>query len=455
MLNLVQSGGIKFKVKQEATAALAAQATGDGSKPPAEGAKPPAEGAKPPAEGAKPPAEATKKKFKVKVDAEEKPAEPGSRKETLEKFFIGRAKNPDQYTYAPDGNLVIADSTGKATKTIPMMNFRPLNPEEVVDLSRKRMEDVRVFEVGTKEQVEAKEGPKEPSDTKPKATLSYVEAMAELRDIYAKYKRGETGYTAKSVKDANLRVQEALHSRQKALYPMKFVKEINNPVIKHILLDSKDDRHIGYSVYVTKHYPFKKQDAFGHYVTPEEERELASSSTMKGGSAIDVILIETYDDPARGFLHPAYTKDFSYTSTQYSSIYQAFEVERLKMLRNQLLVDQLMKTRSPRTIAAIASQDKTPIPNPFDLWFSILKAFYQQNTDLAKQLTETGSAIFSLRDTTISSPSEYLNALMAVRAFLAEKQEGGAVAPIDSRVITEEEQKKAKIGAIINARRTG
>jgi hypothetical protein len=84
-----------------------------------------------------------------------------------------------------------------------------------------------------------------------------------------------------------------------------------------------------------------------------------------------------------------------------------------------------------------------------------LKAFYHQNTDLAKKLVETGSAIFSLQDSNISFPADYLNALMSVRSIMAENQEGGAVAPIEKRVITQEEQKKARTGAIINNRRFG
>jgi hypothetical protein len=444
----IQSGGVKkFKVREDPTAPKP-PATGDGSKPPTgDGSKPPAT-----SDGSKPPAEATatgatkKRVFKVKAADEEKSLDTGTRKEILERFFKGRIESPDKYTYGPDGNLVVLDETGKPIKTIPMMNFRSLNAEEVVELSRQRMEEVRKYEAGTNE---TKEGEEE----KPERVLSYVEALANLRDVYTKYKRGDA--TANAVKDANKKVMDAEKLRNKALYPLTYPNIISNPKIKEILLDSKDIRRIGYPVYSTGHFPFKKPDAFGHYVSAEEEAELARKTAMKGGSAIDVILIETYDDPARGFLHPAYTKDFSYTSTQFSSVYQAYEVERLKLVRNQTLVDQLMKTRSPRTIASIAAQDKTAIPNSFDLWFSILKAFYQQNTDLAKKLTETGSAIFSLRDTTISSPSEYLNALMAVRSFLAEKQEGGAAAPVDSHVITEEEQKKARVGAIINARRMG
>lgn len=452
----VQIGGIKYKIKPVSTATTAATGA-----QPKEGEKPPTEAptgapTEAPTAAAKP---TTAKKFKVKTaaaaPAEEKPIESGSRKDILEQFYKHRIDNPAQYSYGPDGNLVVLDTAGTPTKTIPMMNFRRLNNEEVVELSRERMERVRTFEVGSTEQVKSAQEPKDSSDKTPVAELSYVDALANLRDIYAKYKRGESGFTARAVKDANQKVKDALKLRDKALYPLKHIREFNNPIIKHILVDSRDERHIGYKVYTIKQFPFKKEDAYGHYVTPEEEAELARKTSMKGGSAIDVILIETYEDPIRGFLHPAYIKDFSYTSTQYSSVYQAFEVERLKMLRNQLLVDQLMKTRSPRTIASIAAQDKTPIANPYELWFSILKAFYQQNTDLAKQLVETGSAIFSLRDTTISSPSEYLNALMSVRSFIAEKQEGGAVAPVEKHAITEEEQKKAKIGAIINARRMG
>ena len=428
----IQSGGIKFKVRQPTTAPEAPKEV------------------KAPVEA--PVAAAPKKsRFKIKETVSEAPVESLSRKELLERFYKGRVENPDFYTYAPDGNLVIVDATGKPTKTIPMMNFRSLNVDEVIELYRERMDEVRKYEVGSKKE-ELVEEKKEDEET-PRGTLSYVEALANLRDVYTKYKRGDTGFTARSVKDANKLVRDAEIMRNKALYPIRYTKELPNQKIKKILLDSKDDRRIGYPVYISAHTTLKKEDTYGHYVTPEEEAEFARRATMKGGSAIDVILIDTYEDPARGYLHPAYTKDFAYTSTQYSSIYQAYEVERLKMLRNQTLVDQLMKTRSPKTIASIAAQDTTPIANPYNLWFSILKAFYQQNTDFGKELVNTGSAIFSLRDTTISSPSEYLNALMSVRALIAEKQEGGATAPIEKHVITEEEQMKAKVGAIIQNRR--
>lgn len=457
----IQEGGMKFKVAPK-TATTASNPPSDPA-PGGPGGPPPPPpppggpgGPPPPPPPPGGPTTGAKKKFKVAAGEKKAPeGEPTTRKEILEQFYKGRRENPDRYTYSDDGNLVILDQTGKPSKTIPMQRFRSLTSEEVIELLRQRLEEVRKYEVGTKEP--AAEEKKEESEEKPKGELSYVDAIANLRTIYTRFKRGDSDVSARDVKDANVKVMEAEQRRNKALYPidMRYIEGVNNPMIKSILLDSKDERRMRTIVSIYRHFPFEKKDAYGHYMTPEEEAALAQKAAMKGGAAIDVVLIETYDDPSRGFLHPAYTKDFSYTSTQYSSVYQAYEVERLKLLKNQALVDQLMKTRSPRTIASIAAQDPTPIPNSYDLWFSILKAFYQQNTDLGKKLLETGSAIFSLRDSTMPTPSEYLRALMSVRSLIAEKQEGGAVAPIESHVITEEEQKKAKVGAIINARRTG
>ncbi len=465
--DLTQTGG-KFKISESTKKAIEESKATAGSNdkqggPPGPGGPPPpppsGPGGPPPPPPSgpggppppPPPGPSGPKKTRYRLAGQKKESAPEESKseesmtyqEKLVRFYKARRENPDKYTYAPDGNLVVMDDSGKPTTTIPMRNFRPLNEEEVRDLSNKRMEEVRSYEVSTGEEEKKSED------------LSYTDAIKNLRDVYARYRRGETGYTPRSVMDANKKVQEAEKRRTNALYPIRFTKTVVNPQINHILLDSKDKRHIRHNIFILDHYPFKSKDAFGHYVTPEEEAELARKATMKGGSSIDVILIDSYEDPTRGFLHPAYTKDFSYTSTQYSSLYQAFEVERLKMLKNMFLVEQLMKTRSPRTIHSLASQDKTAIPNSYDLWLSILKAFYSQNTDLGKKLVETGSSIFSLRDSIISSPSDYLNALIAIRSMLAENEEGGATAPIEKRVITEEEQKKARMGAIINARRFG
>ena len=379
-------------------------------------------------------------------EAEESKEEPKGRFQMLEEFYKNRAEDPAHYTYTPTGDLVILDQTGKAESSIALQPFRPLTHEEVLALREERKENIRKTEVPTKSAME--------EDTKEEtADSSYIGAVNNLRVVYANYKRGVAGYTADTVVNANQRVKEAEERRNKAMFPQRDITIFKSQVIKKILFETKDDRKFPYDIFALTQNDLKKQDAYGKYKSPEEIAREAIETKMKGGRSYDIILIENFEDPERGFLHPLYTKDFSYTSTQYSSVYQAFEVERLKMVKNYPLVEQMMKTRSPRTLSSLASQDRTPIPNSYDLWFNILKAYYQQNTDLGKKLFETGSALFSLRDSTVSSPSDYLNALMAVRSIIAEKEEAGAPAPIERHVITEEEQKKARAGAIIQQRK--
>jgi hypothetical protein len=108
----------------------------------------------------------------------------------------------------------------------------------------------------------------------------------------------------------------------------------------------------------------------------------------------------------------------------------------------------LMKTRSVRTLQNLAQQEKTPAPNAYELWTGILKAYYSQHPEFTEKLKQTGDALFTLHDTDVPAAQEFVRALLTVRASLRE----GDVAPetdVINRVISEEEQKRAKIGAII------
>jgi hypothetical protein len=80
-----------------------------------------------------------------------------------------------------------------------------------------------------------------------------------------------------------------------------------------------------------------------------------------------------------------------------------------------------------------------------------LEAYYSQIKDASDKLKATGSARFHMMDKIIGSP-DYAVALANVRTKLKER-ESDAPANIDAikqSVITESEQKKAKVGAIIN-----
>jgi hypothetical protein len=110
-----------------------------------------------------------------------------------------------------------------------------------------------------------------------------------------------------------------------------------------------------------------------------------------------------------------------------------------------------MKTRSPRTVKNIAARDSTLAQNAYELWSAILKAFYQQHQDLAKKLEESGDNLFRLAENAPAT-SQYLKALFSLRASLRESQPTDVEVPVSTGgVITEEQQKRNKLAAIMRA----
>ncbi len=115
------------------------------------------------------------------------------------------------------------------------------------------------------------------------------------------------------------------------------------------------------------------------------------------------------------------------------------------------MVSKLLGTRSAKTIRNLVSGEKRQPKFPIKLWEEILEAFYTQFKDAAETLKATGSARFHMMDKQIGTP-EYANALANVRTKLKEQENEapGMMDEVKQSVITEDEQKKAKVGAIIN-----
>lgn len=349
--------------------------------------------------------------------------------ERLIEFYTGRKQDYSSYTYTPEGNLLIKQN-GVEKETIPLRRFRPLTAEELQQLEEERLNGNKA--TGQKGIIELEN--------------EFDMKMAALRTAHDQWKAGRA--SAKTVMLANkelMGVQSMLNAR---IAPERLLDRVGELQIRDIRIDKpKDDRALGYDAVLYIRRAFPRKDLFGRYMTPEEEEALKITG-QQGGTAQDVYILDTPEDPELGPLHPYYVKDFSYAATQYSSPLQAFEVERLRELKQDALVQQMMKTRSVRTIQNLGQQEKTPAPNAYELWTGILKAYYSQHPEFADKLKQTGDALFTLHDTNVPASQEFVRALLTVRASLRE----GDVAPetdVIDRVISEEEQKRAKIGAII------
>jgi hypothetical protein len=162
---------------------------------------------------------------------------------------------------------------------------------------------------------------------------------------------------------------------------------------------------------------------------------------------------------------------------RYSSPLQAYEVERAKELGKNELATSLLKTRSPRTIRLMTRQVQGHPKDAKGIWLKIYTAVYEQHPILKAKLlaTATDTLVFAdtregpssvglaEKDSGILDPAKWKSenavglAQETVRTRLREGtlEEAPETGEAAVTTITEGEQKAAKVGAIINARRRG
>lgn len=335
-----------------------------------------------------------------------------------------RAKFPFFYPYTAEGNLEIkADNPSLLpAEVVPLRAFSALRPEELEEIETKQKQLQSIVE------------------------NQYVMKMKELRELNDAYRPGDEESALRILK-ANEELRELSVLRNQSMFPERWTRVLSNPSTNIILLEEKqEERKLGYDVYMFKRFFLSKQDALGHY----REHGEANGEGMAGGGSI-VLFLTSPDDETTGCFHPAAEREFVYNETKYVSPYQAFETERFKELDDEKMVKQLLGTRSAKTIKQLVAKEPQNVKHPQQVWENILEVFYSQFKDAADKLKATGSARFHMMDTQIGTP-EYANALSNVRTKMKEKESEApsSVGVIKQSVISEDEQKKAKVGAIIH-----
>ena len=363
-------------------------------------------------------ATATKtKKKRIVIKNEKEPSK-------LIDFYKARLKDPLHYIYSEQGDLQIQGAKGKNDEIIRLKSHTALRPEERKELEEKRLEKLQELEV------------------------KYEEILNELRETVASYKVGAS--TAAGVVAVNEKLRDITLLRSKEAYPERWIKNEVNPDINTILLSlTYERRKMTYDVGLLKRSDISRENVWGRY------REDAVASTdqaegQAGGGINDVFFIEDQENP----FHPAFMREFVYEETRYVSPYQAYQAERFKELEMPDIKAQILKTRSARTIHNIAEKEPTDVKYPKELWEQILEAFYTQHADIGTRLKDTGSKRFHLSEA-MYGDQNYLDALLAVRVALREQNKDAQkeIGEVKESVITEEQQAKAKAGAIANFRR--
>lgn len=383
-------------------------------------------------------------------------------------FLKKRSKLPGQYTFSATGNLESPDMN------VALLNYVPLEPAY-----RDAQEQLRLDAIA---QIEA-------------------QIIAVQETLRTAWMAGEVAPIIRANQEvADLEVQRAAMRSA-----VRFTVPIPNPETRTILFDQPYETRklINPSTEPYQYYdpsreaskvkdPFDKEVTrlvtrdfpsarfYGRYVpdeaVPVKKKEVTEEDevlkTLKDGRKARIVF--DTEDATNGFLSPMWPVEFTFNETRYFTALQAYEAERAKELGNEPLRASLLKTRSARMIR-ILTQKVTG--NPADakgLWLGIYKAVYQQHPELAQRLLATGGDAIVFADArpgpSGTGVSEKTEAILDAAEWKGENAAGLAQEQVRSQlreatleeapaaeakkaVISEAEQTRARVGAIINSKR--
>jgi predicted NAD-dependent protein-ADP-ribosyltransferase YbiA (DUF1768 family) len=327
---------------------------------------------------------------------------------------------------------------------------------------------------------------------------SYEDEMNTLRSAWEEY---ATDGSMRSVLASNQRLTEIDARRNAVRSAVRNLIAIPNPSIKEILLSERyeerkmfgPDDPFDKAVVRLALYTFPPEVDQGKYVLDEDAaaevqenadetaankaNEILYRQRLKDGRAARIFY--DADSDVNGFMSPMWVVDFTTNISEemrYSSAIQAYEVERAKELGQDALAASILKTRSPRTIRLITRKITAHPKDVKGIWVKIYTSIFEQHPILKAKLLDTGSdtLVFadiregpsgiglSEKDSATLDPAKWKGenavgiALETVRTRMREGtiEEGEAAEVADvGGSITEEEQAKAKVAAIIRARR--
>jgi len=168
------------------------------------------------------------------------------------------------------------------------------------------------------------------------------------------------------------------------------------------VVDEKNqDLKLGYDVVclVGRPYTFE-QEVRVRDTKPEADAKLEAEADAKlAGDAAEVeeesfVVFGPPQDPEYGLLSPETPVEFVYNTTKYTSILQAYYVERATQVGRIDMRATLLKSVNPRTIRSIGSRvvgvEKKEIDMPLELLTDIVKSLVLQDARYAPLLRKTG-----------------------------------------------------------------
>jgi predicted NAD-dependent protein-ADP-ribosyltransferase YbiA (DUF1768 family) len=419
----------------------------------------------------------------------EMPADPYDKKvsASITEFFRKRSKNQEKYGFTADGNLEIKEPAG----TIQLKRFLPLEPSERAALEELRLDTLAELEVAY-----------EAERLVLAAAWKGYYSTGTMRPVLASNQRmGELDARRSAIRAAirNIMPIENPTTNQIILSDQYEERKLfGQPSVFGKIPERqeqfgqdprkmKSEEPFDKELYRLAFYEFKPEHDQGKYVADAgaaaaaksaedeaaagEPSEITYRQSLKDGRK-GRIFFDT-DSTVNGFLSPMWPVEFTMDDTRYFTALQAYEAERAKELGMDELRTSILKTRSARTIRLMTRKVAKHPADAKGLWLKIYTQIYQQTEALKEKLLATGTDALVYadvregpsgigladKDSGALDPSKWKgeNAVgLAQETVRTQLREGGlAEAPVNAApkeaVISEEEQAKAKVGAIINS----
>lgn len=285
-------------------------------------------------------------------------------------FFRARAKDPKKFTFTADGNLQVPEMRGEPAKVIQLPFYRAATAEEIREVEAKQFEDIK----GVEKEID--------------------ETSRLLRDALIEWRATGSGAISEVLKyQRDLQRLDA--QRTQLRYPVRWAKTFKNPAINTILTDQfYEKRKIGYPVSAlqTRGISFEEsiRSSSSAFVKASDSSAEGSEGEEEETQEHFIIFYST-TDPEHGLLSPDTMVEFIFNSTQYTSLIQAYEGERVAALGRKDLRPSILKSRNPRQIRLLGSKVVGQVENPRELWINILKSLVSQHPRFADMLRTTGN----------------------------------------------------------------
>jgi ribA/ribD-fused uncharacterized protein len=262
---------------------------------------------------------------------------------------------------------------GEAAKVIKLPFYRPATVDEKREMEEAQMDAIK----GIEREID--------------------ETAKMLRDAIVEWR--ESGITSDVIKyQKDLQRLDAQRTQIRS--PVRWTKTFKNLSVRDVLVEQfYEVRKLGYPVEALRlrSLTFDKMVRASDAPFPSAA-EAPSAEVSDEEEEEEFVIFFSPADEEHGLLSPDTMVDFVFNATQYNSLMQAYQAERVTMLGRKELRVAILKSRSPTQMRIIGSKVVGQVEDPRELWVNILKSLVSQHPRFGDAVTATGDATLVFAD---------------------------------------------------------